>query len=218
MRKDKMTEGLRNKNFSLPKQKAKGKKHPTFFTPSENDKLQNILKKSVIFSWKYFDRSHRKFNCGGIKIPWVMSLLDTLKGVSNLTIGELIQENGKRHGLRFHEIDWNNTTIEKFNFNDIFFSQIEDKCYQLSISKGNGRIIGFLIDNIFFIVWLDPHHQLYLMDGFGGEKEFDYPINEFEALNMEYEDLKKQHEELIMKHQKLNEEVDEILAATYKNT
>jgi hypothetical protein len=40
--------------------------------------------------------------------------------------------------------------------------QLVDTPYQFSLtSNEHGRVHGFFVENIFFVVWLDPKHQLY---------------------------------------------------------
>jgi len=44
--------------------------------------------------------------------------------------------------------------------------QVVDTPYQFSLSSNeHGRVHGFLIDEVFYIVWLDPDHQLYPAKG-----------------------------------------------------
>lgn len=179
----------------IPKQVSKGKQEATLLTLQDKQKLEESLNDLVIFSWKYFDKEHQVYNCGGVEMPWFISFLETLKSVSSLTIKDLRKEEGKRKGLRFHTIRWNKVQ-HKFPFNDLFFEQIESNSYQLSLSKANGRIHGFLIENKFYIVWLDPHHQLELMDGFGGVKTYDPPINEYTQLQEQYCNLAKAYDDL----------------------
>ncbi|MFP7234127.1 hypothetical protein SFC70_19815 [Bacillus subtilis] len=179
---------------SIPFQPSKGKKKtPSILLEGDRKKIEESLKQNIVFSWKYFDKDHKVYNCGGIEMPWMISFLETLKNISGLTIQDLRKEEGKRKGLRFHPIRWGKVTQQKFNFNDQFFEQIRDNCYQLSLSTGKGRFHGFLIENSFFVVWLDPFHQLELMKDHGGVQEFEYPINDYELLKFEYEELKKEN-------------------------
>ena len=39
--------------------------------------------------------------------------------------------------------------------------QIKDDCWQLGINSTTFRIHGFFIENVFYVVWLDPLHMLY---------------------------------------------------------
>ncbi len=39
--------------------------------------------------------------------------------------------------------------------------QIKDECWQLGINNQGFRIHGYFIGNIFYVVWLDPNHNMY---------------------------------------------------------
>ncbi|NMG11911.1 hypothetical protein DP117_35700 [Brasilonema sp. UFV-L1] len=62
--------------------------------------------------------------------------------------------------LRCHPIDWIDTTESCFGFPGE--EQLVDTPYQFSISSNkHGRVHGFFIEEVFYIVWLDPNHKLY---------------------------------------------------------
>lgn len=61
----------------------------------------------------------------------------------------------------------------KYNFDDAFLEQVE--CRQARISTSQGGIHGFIIGNRFYVVWLDPHHNLYPDERYGGLKIFTPP-------------------------------------------
>ena len=41
-------------------------------------------------------------------------------------------------------------------------------CYQIRISTSKGGIHGVFEENIFYVIWLDPLHNMYPDDRFGG--------------------------------------------------
>ncbi|MBO5142952.1 MAG: hypothetical protein J6C46_08225 [Clostridia bacterium] len=62
-----------------------------------------------------------------------------------------------------HPIDWSDSKIREKSFSSLsseLMEQISDECWQLGITS-EFRIHGFFIDNVFYVVWLDPLHQLY---------------------------------------------------------
>jgi hypothetical protein len=62
--------------------------------------------------------------------------------------------------LRCHSIDWNQTTETGFGL--VHEEQLVSQPYQFQLSSNEyGRVHGFFIDNVFYIVWLDPDHLLY---------------------------------------------------------
>jgi hypothetical protein len=78
--------------------------------------------------------------------------------VSSWTFQELIRN--RSSALRCHPIDWDDTTEECFGFPKE--EEIVSIPYQFSLSSNeHGRVHGFFINEIFYIVWLDPDHNLY---------------------------------------------------------
>ena len=63
-----------------------------------------------------------------------------------------------------HPIDWNDSQIRESSFtclSEDLMRQIKGECWQLGIDNQGFRIHGFFIENVFYIVWLDPDHLLY---------------------------------------------------------
>ena len=115
------------------------------------------VKDLVTFSFKYFLEADKFcWKRGGEH--FVDTLLVRLKGVSQLPFSEFRQPIGNPKSLRSHEIDFSRTT-EKSGFP--FSSQLWPVPWQFEISKGGGRVHGFIAGTIFFVVWFDPDHLLY---------------------------------------------------------
>jgi hypothetical protein len=140
----------------VPKKKIK----PSQPTGSSQREIRSgkVKPKGISFSFKYFFPNHDKFRCHDREINYLLKLLDRLKALSDLTAIELIQ-NGSQ-ALRCHSIDWENTTERSFGIPAE--DQLVDRPYQFSLSSNeHGRVHGFFIDEVFYIVWLDPNHFLY---------------------------------------------------------
>ena len=77
-----------------------------------------------------------------------------------MTLQDLLKNRSK--SLRCHPIDWKDTT-EPYGFGIPNEEKIVlDPPYQFQISANeHGRVHGFFRDNVFYIVWLDPDHNLY---------------------------------------------------------
>ncbi len=91
-----------------------------------------------------------------------LTLIDRLKALSALSTQELLVN--RSSSLRFHPIKWEDTSENGFGLKDE--EQLVDTPYQFSLSSNeHGRIHGFLINEVFYIVWLDPDHQLYPKKG-----------------------------------------------------
>ena len=114
---------------------------------------------SISFSFKYFQDSHSKFSCNGREVAYWLTLLERLKAISALTAQELLVN--RSSSLRCHPIKWEDTSENGFGLPNE--EQLVDTPYQFSVSSNeHGRVHGFFIDEVFYIIWLDPNHQLYL--------------------------------------------------------
>ncbi|MEJ1826111.1 hypothetical protein SMA73_25430, partial [Escherichia coli] len=67
----------------------------------------------------------------------------------------------KAKALRAHRHHWRGTT-EKLGFPHLpdEWDGHEAWQFQLSANK-HGRVHGILVDEVFYVVWLDPEHRLY---------------------------------------------------------
>lgn len=117
------------------------------------------IENGVFFSFKYLDSRHEKFSFNNKSCEYFCTVISRFKDISSLTITELINNNSK--SLRCHGIDWEKTS-EKNGFTCLNEQLSSYPPYQFSLSSNeHGRVHGFVINNIFYIVWLDPEHQLY---------------------------------------------------------
>ncbi len=109
----------------------------------------------VIFSFKYLDLlGNNKFSIAGCGENYLEKLLLRLKDLSTIQVDEFLSS--RSPSLRAHEIDWKNTT-EPNGFTNLNAYLREITAFQFEISANEyGRVHGFLIDRIFYIVWLDP--------------------------------------------------------------
>lgn len=115
----------------------------------------------ISFSFKYFNDTHEKFSCANRENSYWITLVARLRDLSGLTAIELRQGNNKT--LRCHPIDWGSKGVSEACFGIPGEEQLVDTPYQFSLtSNEHGRVHGFFIENIFFVVWLDAEHQLYL--------------------------------------------------------
>lgn len=114
--------------------------------------------KGLSFSWKYFDTSHDVFNVVRQDTSYLLAFLKRLRNISSLTANE-IRTDGT-DSLRCHPIDWSQTSHPK-GFQLPGEEQLVGQPYQFTISLSYGRVHGFFIGEVFYIVWLDPSHALY---------------------------------------------------------
>lgn len=192
----------------LPNKVSTKNKPHNLLSKKQFEEIESRKKQEVIFSWRFFDRTHKFFNMGNIDSSWFISLLDCLQDVSRLTVDEFRQQS-ERRGLRVHPHNWEKASA-KFDMPKDWFEQYRENCLQFSISKANGRVHGILIDNIFYIVWLDPLHNLYPPKERNRKVlEYDYPVTDYELLELEQDSLeqeiKKLKEDLSVCEQLLDE-------------
>ena len=127
--------------------------------------------KRLLFSFVSFDRTHKLFNLGGnsadhtVGGQWFLKLLDSLKSISGKSVIELM--NRSTHDL--HPIDWRKTNTKP----PVGYEQLE--YWQFRIDKSSGRVIGVIVDNVFYVIWLDPYHNLTDSEGYGGVKKYSSP-------------------------------------------
>lgn len=135
-------------------------------TPPEDKPLPfngvKVQENGFTFSFSCFDRTHKFFNLGGVTVSWFIDLLDCLKSVSGKTIADL-----KNSIHDFHPVNWSRTNVK--------CPSEQGEYWQFRINKSKGRVIGLLIENVFYVVWLDPHHNITNSEGYGGIKKFQTP-------------------------------------------
>lgn len=117
------------------------------------------IAKTLSFSFKHLDHGNSKFAFVNQTGEYFCKVLERMKNLCSLTQDELLTN--RSSSLRAHPIDWENTS-EKcgfFNLNEQFKSF---RPYQFAISANeHGRVHGFVTNDVFYIVWLDPGHKLY---------------------------------------------------------
>ena len=160
------------KNTSKPK--ATKFKLPTEKTPKGkvilpfNGKV--VESREITFSFSSFDRKHELFNLGGraadgtVGGQWFFRLLDCLKNIGGKTIEDL-----KKKPFLLHPVKWETANAKCPTDSE------QAEYWQFRIDKSHGRVIGILIDAVFYVVWLDPYHNLTDSEGYGGVQKFPTP-------------------------------------------
>lgn len=112
----------------------------------------------ISFSFKYYQHDRSKFSCIEKEVIYWLTLLARLKDLSSLGAQELLVN--RSSSLRCHAIKWEDTSESGFGLPNE--EQLVDTPFQFSLSSNeHGRVHGFFIDEVFYIVWLDPDHKLY---------------------------------------------------------
>lgn len=164
--------------------------------------LESYKNEKVVFSWRYFRGDHEAFNCGGVDKSWFMDLMNQLKNVSDMKLVDYHLSVGKP--LRVHKHDWNRVAFKYDHLSSEQLTQIEDDTTQFSISTARGRVHGFMIENLFFVVFLDPDHNMYPRNG---PVYHDPPLSSYEILENEILDLKRSLEEAKKENIELEEQL-----------
>lgn len=146
----KMTKGI-------PRPKQPEKQSAMLLSQQDKRRLVEGATTTLTFSFRFFEGKHETFCCDTIKSEWFIRFLDSLQEISRLIWAEV---HSRRNHFRVHKHDWSRLK-HRFALPNAIFEQIEEDCYQWSLSKGKGRVHGFLISDVFYVVWLDPNHQLY---------------------------------------------------------
>lgn len=133
-------------------------------TSIENGQTQFVI------SYKYLCHNNSKYGMESIKdnkikIQYYNDFIKKISDYSQLDNfkAHISSNTWYRNSNHIHPIDWNDTRIREKNFSCLpskLMEQVKGDCYQLGINHVF-RIHGFFIENIFYVVWLDPNHELY---------------------------------------------------------
>ncbi|HEU4455801.1 MAG TPA: hypothetical protein VFR81_22240 [Longimicrobium sp.] len=64
--------------------------------------------------------------------------------------------------LRVHRIDFSDPRVTERSFNVRAQSDADERAWQFALSANeHGRVHGFLVEDTFYVRWLDPDHNLY---------------------------------------------------------
>lgn len=121
---------------------------------------------TVKFSFSALERT-KYFNLDSTCPNWSSELFDMLKNVSNCTKVDLIS--GKLQTYRVHD------HCKASPPNPLPDGVALKDCYQIRISKSKGGIHGVFYENVFYVIWLDPLHNMYPDYKYGGLKVISPP-------------------------------------------
>lgn len=114
---------------------------------------------SLTFSFRFLCFEHEDCHFGEEEASYFLKVLERLKHVSTVKVNDFIS--GTNRTLRNHRINWEDTT-QKDGFSHLNEQYHAYPPYQFSVSANEyGRIHGFIIGNVFHVVWLDPNHSVY---------------------------------------------------------
>ena len=119
------------------------------------------LNEFLCFSFKYYDPNHGHFHCRDRNVEYFTALLARLKTLCMEQVVALTTA-VRNPTTRFHRIDRQKHRVSAKGFGIPGHPDFDDEAWQFSLSVNeHGRVHGFLIGNVFYLVWLDPEHKLY---------------------------------------------------------
>jgi hypothetical protein len=111
------------------------------------------------FSFKYLDTTHPVFDVAGCRGDYFRLLLARLRELSTLSVTEF--RSWRSRTLRVHRIDFERDRVSFRTFG-VPGLHVDERGWQFALSANeHGRVHGFLLENTFYIRWLDPDHRLY---------------------------------------------------------
>ena len=131
-------------------------------TPKQTTKIpqpESPKPVNVTFSFQFLDSTTRpdKFPLEHQNLK-LSTLLDRLRSISQMEFNQFI--GARSSSLRAHPINWADTS-EPNGFSHIPEELQIKEGYQFSDGSRLGRVHGFILGEVFYIVWLDPTHALY---------------------------------------------------------
>lgn len=129
--------------------------------PIKSGSPSDVLDGLFTFSLKFYDVSNPKFRCDGRTDHYFQALLDRLKALSQEEVSTLTARKADQ-ARRFHRVDFAKPNVSEGGFGIPKWEQYEGDAWQFAVcSNEHGRVHGFLIENTFYVVWLDPDHKLH---------------------------------------------------------
>ena len=136
---------------------------PVSRIPFENPQIG--YNNNVLFSFAAI-QEHEYFNLDATCPNWAADLFKVLQNVSAIKVSDIYAGvySGKGSTLRIHAHKGkrNPCAIPKN-------VKLEDM-WQIRIGKSKGGIHGVFYENVFYVIWFDPQHNLYPDENHGGLK------------------------------------------------
>lgn len=180
-------------------------------------KIENLSKKTrivqpqvnnsgdefLLFSFDKFE-TNEFFNLDKTCESWSIALFNFLRDISKIKKQELMSGKFPNYRIHNHQNCHPPTPVP----NDVSLKDF----YQIRISKSKGGIHGILVLNVFYIVWLDPLHNLYPSSKHGGLKEIQPWSNCCcEEKNQCIYSLQQEKDELSFRVRELEDQIDAYL-------
>ena len=155
-----------------------------------NIKIENKQAK-ILFSFEAVEKNEY-FNLDGTCQNWAADLFDTMQKVSGIELKDIYagKYSGKTSPFRIHRHEDAKPPCKLPSS-----ISLEDM-WQIRISISTGGIHGIFSDNVFYVIWFDPQHNLYPDKNHGGLKKVIPPSTCCKERDIEIEQLKEKIDEL----------------------
>lgn len=143
-----------------------------------------------VFSFEFFNQIEY-FGLSESDPKWFVSLLEKLRDLGSIDVDSFKSDYTQRNSWRYHPIEWTqpHIPIQRKDLtwlpSDYLNNEDDFPLLQFQISKGLGRVVGFwgVGSNIFYIVLLDPLHNLQ------PSKSYGYKVDDSSPLSCQYSSL-----------------------------
>ncbi|MEL7659635.1 hypothetical protein [Acetobacterium wieringae] len=131
--------------------------------PTEHIDLATLKSKEhIVFSFEAVDvigKHSKYFNLDGSCIRWASDMMKVFNEVSKMKRADI--SSGKLNGaLRIHPHD-----PRKADFQPPDGVESSD-FIQIRFGKSKGGVHGVFYENVFYVIWFDPQHNMYPADGY----------------------------------------------------
>ncbi|MFK7796505.1 MAG: hypothetical protein AB8E82_03560 [Aureispira sp.] len=175
----------KRKNISVGKNPPTGSKIPKI--PSS--KIKQSPKWA--FSFEYY-KQIPYFGLDRSDSKWFISLLEKLRELGQTQVDSFKINQPKKQVWRYHAVDWNltNVPIKRSDLDwlplDYLNNEDDFPILQFQVSKALGRVVGFwgIDSNVFYIVLLDPLHNIQPSGG-----KYGYKIDDCKPLSCQYSSI-----------------------------
>lgn len=112
----------------------------------------------VSFNFKRLCIKGEKFDYRKRDVSYFLALVERLKSLCYMSRIELLTN--RSNSLRCHQIDFLDSGVSEDTFG-VLGEDIDNDAWQMEISaNAHGRIHGYFVGDVFYVVWLDPDHEL----------------------------------------------------------
>lgn len=118
------------------------------------------IEQPLRFSFMHLDTTHPAFDLRAREGDYLRRLLARLKDLSRLRVKEFYST--RSAALRIQPINFRDPGVAMKSFGIPGMGEADEAAFQFAISANeHGRVHGFLLEDTFYVRWLDPDHNLY---------------------------------------------------------